>query len=415
MDHAIDIANLGKQYALGNNSAPYRTLRDTLMQIGKRENKPQNSFWALQDINLQIPQGERLGIIGRNGAGKSTLLKLISRITHPTTGTIKLRGRVTSLLEVGTGFHPELTGRENIFLNGAVMGMQRHEIRRKFDEIVDFAGVEQFLDTPVKRYSSGMYTRLAFAVAAHLESEILIVDEVLAVGDAQFQKKCLGKMEEVGKREGRTVLFVSHNMHVMQSFCQNCVVLERGRIVKQGSSSECVNYYINDLAQNRGPEMLAAMTATKDDPTVEILDFKVMQDDQVTEIADSAKPVQVIVDYRLKQADDTLLIAVDLCNDFGDVILRSFFDKTGNAQNMTPGVYRSTMTLPPHLLGPKHYVLGLRFDLHRKRHVVEPVKISWPLEVVHRNQDILNYYTSRIFTPALDMHFDWRTEQQETA
>ena len=188
-------------------------------------------FWALDDVSFNIVQGERLGIIGNNGAGKSTLLKVLSRITEPTRGIIRLRGRIASLLEVGTGFHPELTGRENIFLNGAILGMGKQEIRRKFDEIVSFAEVEQFLDTPVKRYSSGMYVRLAFAVAAHLEPEILIVDEVLAVGDAQFQKKCLGKMEEVG-RGGRTVLFVSHNMNAIEQLCDTCMLLRKGRLVR---------------------------------------------------------------------------------------------------------------------------------------------------------------------------------------
>lgn len=199
-------------------------------------------FWALKDINFEIQQGDRVGIIGRNGAGKSTLLKILSRITEPTSGQIRIRGRVSSLLEVGTGFHPELTGRENIFLNGAILGMSKAEIARKFDEIVAFAEVEKFLDTPVKRYSSGMYVRLAFAVAANLEPEILIVDEVLAVGDQQFQKKCLGKMEEVGK-QGRTVIFVSHSMPTVTSLCDKAILLDAGRIAKMGPTSEVVMHY----------------------------------------------------------------------------------------------------------------------------------------------------------------------------
>jgi lipopolysaccharide transport system ATP-binding protein len=204
-------------------------------------------FWALEDISFAIEQGDRVGIIGRNGAGKSTLLKILSRITEPSNGSIRLRGRVASLLEVGTGFHPELTGRENISLNGAILGMSRTDIQRKFDEIVAFAEVEKFLDTPVKRYSSGMYVRLAFAVAAHLEPEILIVDEVLAVGDAQFQKKCLGKMEEVGK-SGRTVLFVSHNMSTIQSLCTRCIFLQKGKILADGSTNSVVPLYISDAS-----------------------------------------------------------------------------------------------------------------------------------------------------------------------
>ena len=201
-------------------------------------------FWALKDVSFEVQKGDVLGIIGRNGAGKSTLLKILSRITDPTEGRVTIRGRVASLLEVGTGFHQELTGRENIFLNGAILGMSRTEIRRKFDEIVDFAGVEKFLDTPVKRYSSGMYVRLAFAVAAHLEPEILIVDEVLAVGDAEFQKKCLGKMQDVSTKEGRTVLFVSHNMAVMKTFCKSIIWLNQGQMLQSGGTDQVINAYL---------------------------------------------------------------------------------------------------------------------------------------------------------------------------
>lgn len=235
MSTAIQVENLSKKYILNHQGQErYLALRDVITNKAKNILNPsqlqvnQEEFWALKDLNFEIKQGDRVGIIGRNGAGKSTLLKILSRITEPTTGKIKLKGRVASLLEVGTGFHPELTGRENIFLNGAILGMSKWEIKRKFDEIVAFAEVEKFLDTPVKRYSSGMYVRLAFAVAAHLEPEILIVDEVLAVGDAQFQKKCLGRMEEVGK-EGRTVIFVSHNMEVVKKLCSSYLYLEHGK------------------------------------------------------------------------------------------------------------------------------------------------------------------------------------------
>jgi len=216
-----------------------------------KENVDLEEFWALKDVNFEIKQGDRVGIIGRNGAGKSTLLKILSRITEPTSGRVTIMGRVASLLEVGTGFHPELTGRENIFLNGAILGMSRVEIKKKFDEIVDFAEIEKFLDTQVKRYSSGMYVRLAFAVAAHLEPEILIVDEVLAVGDAQFQKKCLGKMESVG-REGRTVLFVSHNMAAIKALCSTGIMLNKGQIIFQGEVGEGVDQYLgsNNLGQD---------------------------------------------------------------------------------------------------------------------------------------------------------------------
>ena len=248
-DIAIRVENLGKKYIIGHQKQErYTALRDVIVDkvksIGRRklETGEQEEFWALKEVEFEIKKGDRVGIIGRNGAGKSTLLKLLSRITEPTTGKIYLNGRVASLLEVGTGFHPELTGRENIYLNGSIIGMSRTEIKKKFDEIVDFAEVEKFLDTPVKRYSSGMYVRLAFAVAAHMEPEILVVDEVLAVGDAQFQKKCLGKMGEVGK-EGRTVLFVSHQLSAIELLCPKAILIDRGSILKNDNSHEVINYY----------------------------------------------------------------------------------------------------------------------------------------------------------------------------
>jgi lipopolysaccharide transport system ATP-binding protein len=266
-DTVIRVENLGKKYIIGHQQQEgYTALRDViangaksllttlnpLIQKSKNEaNKSREEFWALKDVSFEIKQGDRVGIIGRNGAGKSTLLKILSRITEPTTGRIGIKGRVASLLEVGTGFHPELTGRENIYLNGAILGMSKAEIKKKFDEIVDFAEVEKFLDTPVKRYSSGMYVRLAFAVAAHLEPEILIVDEVLAVGDAQFQKKCLGKMGEVAT-EGRTVLFVSHNMAAISSLCTTAIVLNKGEVICCGSTDHSIAVYEARNFQGQG-------------------------------------------------------------------------------------------------------------------------------------------------------------------
>ena len=260
-DSIIQVRGIGKSYKISHEGGKesYTALRDVLAKQAKKifsfpkslrnegglKKANTEEFWALKDVSFDIQQGDRVGIIGRNGAGKSTLLKILSRITEPTTGEIRIKGRVASLLEVGTGFHPELTGRENIYLNGAVLGMSRAEIKRKFDEIVDFAEVEKFLDTPVKRYSSGMYVRLAFAVAAHLEPEILVVDEVLAVGDAQFQKKCLGKMEDVSKNEGRTVLFVSHNLSALRSLCNMGVFLQNGILLSHGELNETIKLYSN--------------------------------------------------------------------------------------------------------------------------------------------------------------------------
>lgn len=262
MNSIIEVKNLGKKYTIGERQG-YVALRDVLVNIVKSparwfagkvksvvsEASP-DDFWALENVNFEVKQGEVLGIIGCNGAGKSTLLKILSQITPPTIGEVILRGRVGSLLEVGTGFHPELTGRENIYLNGAILGMRKKEIEKNFVEIVEFAGIEKFLDTPVKRYSSGMYVRLAFAVAAHLEPEILIVDEVLAVGDAEFQKKCLGKMNEITSQAGRTVLFVSHNMEAIKNLCNRCVVLDKGEKVFEGDTKEALLAYGN--IQNSG-------------------------------------------------------------------------------------------------------------------------------------------------------------------
>jgi ABC-type polysaccharide/polyol phosphate transport system ATPase subunit len=252
-DAAVRIVGLGKMYSIGSEREKYRTLRDTLMQAAKRPierirhpgaaTHRSEQLWALRDINLEVKQDEVLGVIGRNGSGKSTLLKVLSRITEPTEGRAEIRGRVASLLEVGTGFHQELTGRENIYLNGAILGMTRAEIRDKFDEIVEFSEIGRFLDTPVKRYSSGMYVRLAFAVASSLDPEILVVDEVLAVGDAEFQKKCLGKMEQVAT-SGRTVVFVSHNMVAVRALCTRCALLEKGTLVRVGDVDSVVDHYL---------------------------------------------------------------------------------------------------------------------------------------------------------------------------
>lgn len=267
-DIIIKVEELSKQYRLGqvgrrtlNHDVNrwWHTIRgkeDPYLKIGETNDRTIKSesdyVWALQNINFEVKQGEVLGIIGRNGAGKSTLLKILSKVTSPTKGKIKIKGRVASLLEVGTGFHPDLSGRDNIFLNGAILGMLKKEIRKKFDEIVDFAGVERYIDTPVKRYSSGMYVRLAFAVAAHLEPDILIVDEVLAVGDAEFQKKCLGKMKDVSEREGRTVLFVSHQMGSIAQLCNKALLLENGRIKAHGSINIVIDMYLENKNNNTG-------------------------------------------------------------------------------------------------------------------------------------------------------------------
>jgi lipopolysaccharide transport system ATP-binding protein len=322
-DHAISVENLGKRYQLGG-AAPADTLRDAVShglsgawaRLRKRPD-PTTDFWALRDLSFSVPCGQTCGVVGRNGAGKSTLLKLLSRITEPTTGRITLRGRVASLLEVGTGFHPELTGRENIYLNGAILGMSRAEIRKKFDEIVAFAEVERFLDTPVKRYSSGMYVRLAFAVAAHLEPEILIVDEVLAVGDAEFQRRCLGKMRSVAS-SGRTVFFVSHNLASVRSLCTSALLLDEGRLVTQGTSDAVTEEY---LRRTRGGDSGATIwrpstTANVDEPAVAAAHLHPGTD------IERGQPLEIVVELTGPSRPD-LVVTVKIKDEWDRVILHS--------------------------------------------------------------------------------------------
>jgi lipopolysaccharide transport system ATP-binding protein len=311
----IRVENLGKEYRIGTKRTPYLTLRDSLTELARERfarlrGEPKaadKSFWALKDVNLEIRPGEVVGIIGRNGAGKSTLLKVLSRIIEPTTGAVDLYGRVSSLLEVGTGFHPELTGRENVYLNGSILGMSRKEIARKFDEIVEFAEIEEFLETPVKRYSSGMYVRLAFAVAAHLEPEILIVDEVLAVGDTAFQKKCLAKMQKVGSN-GRTILFVSHDMQAITRLCPLVALFDRGKLVAFGPASAIISQYLESgigiNAQQSWPEIASA----PGDLVARLRAVRVRDEaGQVSEAVDIRKKIGVEMEFDVLQAGHVLV------------------------------------------------------------------------------------------------------------
>jgi lipopolysaccharide transport system ATP-binding protein len=306
MEPIIEIKNLGKKYNINHQKGGYIALRDILTDIGRNPLKflkkkakqlagfeKKEEFWALKDVNFDVAPGEVLGIIGHNGAGKSTLLKILSQITPPTTGSIKIKGRIGSLLEVGTGFHPELSGRENIFLNGAILGMERKEIANKFDMIVEFAGIGKFLDTPVKYYSSGMYVRLAFSVAAHMDPEILLVDEVLAVGDAEFQKKCLGKMEEVTKAKGRTILFVSHNIEAIKKLCNKCVLLQNGAVVEIGETEMVVEKYLKlPLDVNKGVPASERKRKAGLGQLAKIVEVKVITGEgENLEIVDSTKPI----------------------------------------------------------------------------------------------------------------------------
>lgn len=328
----ISVENLSKSYQLGiintgtfygdlnRRWAKLRGLPDPYLKFGEKDhgNRQGETLWALKDINFQVQQGEVLGIIGRNGAGKSTLLKVLSRVTAPTSGEVKVKGRIASLLEVGTGFHPELTGRENIFLNGAIMGMDRREIQRKFDEILDFSGVEKFIDTPVKRYSSGMYVRLAFAVAAHLEPDILIVDEVLAVGDAEFQKRCFGKMSDVA-HQGRTVLFVSHNMAAVRNLCPTGILFEQGRLKFIGSIDDTVSKYLTELDEKEAQINLASRKDREGDRSVRVTGIQLRNLEYENGLPTTGSRIEFVVEYESKQQIQIskLFVAITIRDGFG--------------------------------------------------------------------------------------------------
>ena len=369
MSTVIKVENLSKQYRLGtvgtgsfahDVNRSWHRLRgkeDPYLKIGEENDRTQKGsseyVWALKDINFEVKHGEVLGIIGRNGAGKSTLLKILSRTTSPTTGSVKIKGRVASLLEVGTGFHPELSGRENIFLNGAILGMTRHEIKSKFDEIVDFAGVERYIDTPVKRYSSGMYVRLAFGVAAHLEPEILIVDEVLAVGDAEFQKKALGKMKDVSTKEGRTVLFVSHNMAAVKQLCNNCLILRNGLKAELGEVSSTISKYIfndSDIAIFKKWNINEA----PGNHIVQLLEAHIHYQDGSKPLGGNfniTQKVGISFKYRVKESGHTFIHGVNIY-DNGDLHLFSSHDVTSvhRHSKKDSGDYEATVWIPGNLL-----------------------------------------------------------------
>ncbi|MEK8180243.1 ABC transporter ATP-binding protein [Flavobacterium buctense] len=365
----IKAENISKQYRLG--LVGTGTVRDDLkrwwhqvrgkedpfLKIGEANNRSSKGnsdyVWSLRDINFEINQGDSVGIIGRNGAGKSTLLKILSQVTQPTTGKIYTKGRIASLLEVGTGFHPEMTGRENIYLNGAILGMRKHEIARKFDEIVAFSGVERYIDTPVKRYSSGMYVRLAFAVAAHLESEILIVDEVLAVGDAEFQKKCLGKMNDVSKGEGRTVLFVSHNMAAVKSLCNRGIVLENGLIIKDDLVENAVATYLTGNFGTQNYKIFSKEYDTKDF-TIHELGVNPVEKSPDS-ILDEYQSIEFNMLFTLKNSTKNLHVTYVLNNEYGETLFT--FSHSNSGLKLKQGLNKINCTLPEGFLNIGSYYL----------------------------------------------------------
>lgn len=381
MPTVIRVEKLGKKYVLQHKQREqYSALRDVIAHgvasFGKRILRPftpcllphdpdSEDFWALKDISFEVKQGDRIGVIGRNGAGKSTLLKILSRITEPTTGSVRIKGRVASLLEVGTGFHPELTGRENIFLNGAILGMGRVEIKKKFDEIIAFAEIEKFLDTPVKRYSSGMYVRLAFAVAAHLEPEILIVDEVLAVGDAQFQKKCLGKMEDVGK-EGRTVIFVSHNMGAVSSLTQKCLYLSNGEMLSFGNTFSIVAEYLTNSFSGMDDKRLDldfyrpdyVIKAHKNERKVSYTDIWVEQDNKKVDVLEMGGALTFFFEVEASMAVSGANISFAILNSEYQPVTVVFSWDTNYYLDIQPGSHTIRLEINDLILTPGKYFIG---------------------------------------------------------
>ena len=382
MKPIIEVKNIYKKYQIGIRE-PYYSLRDSLVWMftnpfrifRRRIKRPdglfEDEFWALQNISFHVYPGEVIGIIGRNGVGKTTLLKILSRITPPTSGEVILRGRVASLLEVGTGFHPELTGRENIYLNGAILGMKRKEIAKQFDSIVDFAEIEKFLDTPVKHYSSGMYVRLAFAVAAHLDPDILIVDEVLSVGDVEFQKKCLGKIEQVSK-SGRTVLFVSHNTQAISRLCDRILLLDEGKLIKDGPADQVISLYLqSDLGIKA--ERIWTINKAPGNEYARLCAVRVKSDKgEVIETVEITKPVAIEMEYDVLRNDISLVPAIKLFNEKGIAVFTSNdLEKKWNFVTRIPGHYITTAIIPQNLLSEGSYVIKVALGTYKpwRKHI----------------------------------------------
>jgi lipopolysaccharide transport system ATP-binding protein len=418
---AITVENIGKQYKIGLRERIHTTLGEALTDIARapwrrlralRETSSgADMIWALKDISFEVNAGEVVGIIGRNGAGKSTLLKILSRITEPTTGRAIIRGRLRSLLEIGTGFHPELTGRENIYLNGAILGMKRAEIERKFDEIVAFAEVEKFLDTPVKRYSSGMRVRLGFSVAAHLEPEILIVDEVLAVGDAGFQKKCLTKMGDVAQ-EGRTVLFVSHNMAAVRRLCQWAILLDNGTAVAEGTTDDIVTRHLTSLLSNQNPN---AIWIDKWNPPEYRDSFgidsveTVLSDGTASSVFTMDQGIYVQVTYRVMQPFESVRFSMHLKTVDGIFVLSSTDADTlsSHGRPRLPGRFVTRCRIPGNLLAPRQYVINLGAYI-RSNEIISGGESVVSFEVLETGGPIVGKMQG-VISPLLEWQLEDRT------
>jgi len=424
-DTAIRVEGLGKQYHIGRRQVGYETFRESVTRTmllpfrkAGRLVRGQSSaaagldetIWALRDVSFEVPHGEVLGIIGRNGAGKSTLLKILSRITEPTEGYADVYGRIGSLLEVGTGFHPELTGRENIYLNGAVLGMKRAEIAAKFDEIVTFAEVDKFVDTPVKHYSSGMYLRLAFAVAAHLEPEILVVDEVLAVGDAAFQKKCLGKMGDVAK-EGRTVLFVSHNIVAVRNLCGRTIWLNDGQIHEVGETTAVTERYLRKSLRSETVDDISALIAKLPaDPAFRLIDVRIYQNGQSGNLVVNGQTIEIEIHYQVLKPTTGLRIYFDLLDEQDILLIRSFHDEDAQAiPTVAAGEYVSLATIPANLLAPRGYEVRIRAGIFNVRSCTGD-GLGIPI-TVEASSGVNRGYPQDTIRSKLQPNIPWRTRQ----
>jgi len=427
---AIKIENLWKQYRLGVIGHQYlvRDVQSWWARVRGKEdpnlivdqvssgNGSESNIWALRDLSLEIEKGEALGIIGKNGAGKSTLLKIFSQVTAPTRGSIKIKGRVASLLEVGTGFHPELTGRENVLLNGAILGMSVSDIKKKFDEIVDFSGIEKFIDTPVKRYSSGMYVRLAFAVAAHLDSEILILDEVLSVGDMAFQQRCLDRMQEVAA-DGRTILFVSHGMGAIRKFCRRVILLQEGRVVEDGPADEAVDRYMDQVYEELGEvceadtlddvDRLVSMLAP--DPVFRLVSFSIVQDGVPTLSVINGRPLEARIEYEVLQETAGLFVCLGIFASDGSLIFESLHNsESSELPVVQPGRYISTATIPAEWLAPATYGMGVSAAIYGVRACMDAV-IKCRLHVAATGR-VNQAYPRRRIQGQISPYVPWVTE-----
>jgi ABC-2 type transport system ATP-binding protein/lipopolysaccharide transport system ATP-binding protein len=374
--NSIEVENVSKRYSLGEDRSG-RSLREALADsarrlVGRARPRSREEVWALRDVDLSVAEGESVGIIGRNGAGKTTLLKILSRITEPTAGVARTRGRVTSLLEIGTGFHPELTGRENVSLNGAILGMTRRDISRRFDEIIGFAGIERFVDTPVKRYSSGMYLRLAFAVAAHLEPDILVVDEVLAVGDAEFQARCLRRMETV-EQEGRTVVFVSHNLDAVHRLCQRSVWIDTGTVATTGTTPEVIDAYL-------ASQVTRGFAVTRHGGPVVLEDVSVIDSEgRALDVMRRDRPFAVEMRYRITTPVPGLDLTATIVNARGVEVLNEHWSDTSLQRASDPGRYIARLEVPA-VLNAGEYVVGVWFGTPYETFIWEPATRRFRLE-----------------------------------